>query len=163
MTRLESTGSTVSRRDRISLTQTERIDYVRAARTMTLCSHGPGGYPHAVAMWFVVDDDETVWMTTYRKSQKALNVRRNRKVALSIESGTTYQSLKGVLIRGDAEVIGNTDVVLAVLERIHQKMYGAAPSGIGDAMRDQARKRAAIRVTPTRISSWDHAKLGGTY
>ena len=153
----------MSRRDRISLGQAERIDYIKAAHTMTLCTHGPGGYPHAVAMWFIVDDDETVWMTTYRKSQKTLNIRRNRKVALSIESGTTYQSLKGVLIRGNAEVIENIDVVLAVLKRIHEKMHGALPAGVDDEMRNRARKRAVIRVTPTRISSWDHAKLGGTY
>ena len=34
-------------------------------------------------------------MTTYRKSQKALNVRRNAKVALSAESGVTLPAPEG--------------------------------------------------------------------
>jgi len=27
----------------------------------------------------------------------------------------------------------------------------------------QAQKRVALRFTPTRIVSWDHRKLGGSY
>jgi general stress protein 26 len=114
-------------------------------------------------MWFVVDEDETVWMTTYRKSQKALNIQRNPKVALHVESGVAYDQLKGVLFRGDAQLIDDPEVVFGVLKRVHQKMVGSFPEGIDDAMRAQARKRLAIKVKPCRISSWDHAKLAGTY
>jgi hypothetical protein len=37
------------------------------------------------------------------------------------------------------------------------------PDEAKEAMRQQARKRIVIGVTPRRISSWDHAKLGGSY
>jgi PPOX class probable F420-dependent enzyme len=153
----------VSQRKLIEMTLEERKPYVAGARTIILCTHGPKGYPHAVAMWFVVDEDETVWMTTYRKSQKAVNVRRDPKVALHVESGVVYDQLKGVLIRGDAELIDDPDVVFGVLKRVHAKMVGSFPQGIDEAMRAQAQKRLAIKVTPRRISSWDHAKLAGTY
>jgi PPOX class probable F420-dependent enzyme len=155
----------VKQRDAISLTPAECREYIAAARTLTLCSNGPQGYPHAVAMWFVVDDDGTVWMTTYRKAQKAVNVERDPKVALHIESGQTYDTLKGVLIRGDAEVVRDEEIIFQTLRRVHQKMSGAFPAaaGVEEVMRWQARKRVALKITPRRISSWDHAKLGGKY
>jgi PPOX class probable F420-dependent enzyme len=155
----------VSRRDEIALTAAEQVAYIAAARTLTLCTHGPHGYPHAVAMWYAVDDDGVVWMSTYRKSQKALNVRRNPKVALHIESGETYETLKGVLVRGDAELLDDEDVVFRTIMRVHTKMAGAFPEGTGieEAIRWQARKRVAIKVTPRHVSSWDHSKLGGAY
>ena len=153
----------MSSRDQIALTHAERREYVGAARTLTLCTHGPHGYPHAVAMWFVVDEDDTVWMTTYRKSQKALNLRRNPKVALHIESGVTYDTLKGVLIRGDAELVEDEEVVLQTIKRVHMKMLGVVQNGIEEAMRAHARKRVAMKITPWRVSSWDHSKLGGGY
>lgn len=153
----------MNRRSLIELTPEERKPYIAQAKTIILCTHGPNGYPHAVAMWFAADEDETVWMTTYRKSQKAVNIRRNPKVALHVESGTVYDQLKGVLIRGDAEVIDDPEVVFGVLRRVNGKMLGSFPEGIDEVMRDQARKRVAIKVTPRRISSWDHAKLAGTY
>jgi PPOX class probable F420-dependent enzyme len=153
----------MSRRDQIALTAEERRSYVASARTIILTTHDPHGYPHPVAMWFVVDPDEAVWMSTYRKSQKTLNVRRNPKVALLVESGVTYETLKGVLIRGDAEAIDDVEAVLGVIKRVHEKMAGSLPEGVDDAMRAQALKRVAIKVTPKRFSSWDHAKLGGGY
>jgi PPOX class probable F420-dependent enzyme len=153
----------MSRRNLIALTADERRKYVAAARTIILTTHDPRGYPDPVAMWFVVDHDETVWMTTYRKSQKTLNIRRNPKVALLVESGVTYETLKGVVIRGDAEPIEDVEAVLRVIKRVHEKMAGSLPEGVDDAMRLQAQKRVAIKVIPKRFSSWDHSKLGGAY
>lgn len=153
----------MNRRKLIELGPEERKSYVAHARTIILCTLGPQGYPHAVPMWFDLDDDGTVWMTTYGKSQKTINVRRNPKVALLVESGVAYETLKGVLIRGDAEVVEETETVFEVLKRVHRKMTGSLPTGIDDAMRAQAKKRVAIRIVPRRISSWDHAKLGGAY
>jgi PPOX class probable F420-dependent enzyme len=147
----------------IELSPEERGAYVPAAQTIHLCTHGPHGYPHIVPMWFAADGDQTVWMTTYRKSQKVLNIRRNPKVALMAESGVTYDTLKGVLIRGDAELIDDADTVVHILKRIHQKTSGSFPEGIDDALRAQASKRVAIKVAAKKVSSWDHGKLGGVY
>jgi PPOX class probable F420-dependent enzyme len=155
----------VKQRDAIALTPDELKQYIATARTLTLCTQGPHGYPHAVAMWYAVDDDGTVWMSTYRKSQKAVNVRRNAKVALHIESGQTYDQLRGVLIRGDAEIVDDEDKVYQTIRRVHEKMSGSFPDGTGveEAIRWQARKRVALKITPRRVSSWDHSKLGGGY
>ena len=153
----------MNRRKLIEITPAERKRYVAEAKTIILCTHGAHGYTHAVAMWFLADDDEVIWMTTYRKAQKVLNIRRDPKVALLVESGMTYDALKGVLIRGDAELIDDEDTCVGILTRIHEKMSGSLPEGVEDAMRAQARKRVAIKVTRRRVSSWDHAKLGGAY
>lgn len=154
----------MNRRKQIELSPEERSAYLSKALTLTLCTHGRDGYPHAVAMWFAADEDGTVWMTTYRKSQKTVNIRRNAKVALSVESGTSYDTLKGILIRGEAEIVDEPQVVLRTFERVHAKaMGGPLPEGIGDQMRKQAAKRVVIKVTPKKVSSWDHSKLGGTY
>ena len=150
-------------RKQIELTPEEARAFVNPALTIQLCTHGAHGYPHVVPMWFAVDDDLTVWMTTFRKSQKAVNIRRNPKVALLVESGTVYDKLKGVLIRGDAELIEDVDTIVGVITRVHARMSGSFPEGVEEAMRGQATKRVAIKITARRVSSWDHAKLGGLY
>jgi PPOX class probable F420-dependent enzyme len=157
----------MNRRSSIALTPEEQRAYIATAHTLTLCTHGPHGYPHAVAMWFAVDPDGTIWMTTYGKSQKALNVRRNPKVALHIESGETYDTLKGVCIRGDAAIVDDQELVVRTILRVNERMSGVmipeGAEGVEDAIRWQARKRVALKITPVRISSWDHAKLGGVH
>lgn len=152
----------MNRRAEIAIDDDERRRYVAAATTIILVSIGRDGYPHAVPMWFVVDDDGTVYMTTYARSQKAVNLRRNPRVALLVESGERYDELKGVLIRGTAEVIDDLDLCVGVLSRVHAKHVGGV-EGVEDVMRAQARKRVVLKVTPDHVSSWDHRKLGGTY
>jgi PPOX class probable F420-dependent enzyme len=152
----------MNRRAAIQLTPEEQREFLETSRTAVLSTIDRRGYPHAIAMWYVIEDGCAL-MTTYAKSQKAVNVRRNPKVALVVESGTTYDTLKGVLIRGTAELIDDEETCLSVLMRVHEKMQGSIPDGIEEALREQARKRLVIRVRPERVSSWDHSKLGGTY
>jgi PPOX class probable F420-dependent enzyme len=153
----------MNRRQSIQLTGDEQRAFLDRAKTIILSTIEGNGYPHSVAMWYVVDGDGSVLMTTYAKSQKAVNIRRNAKVCLLVEEGETYQTLRGVLIRGRAQLIDDFDTRLAVLTRIHTKMSGAFPRGVEDALRQQASKRVVIRIVPERVSSWDHGKLGGGY
>lgn len=153
----------MNKRNAIELSDDERRRYLQEALTIILVSIGRDGYPHAVPMWFVVDDDGTISMTTYGRSQKTLNVRRNPRVALLVESGVRYDQLKGVLLRGTAEVIDDQDTCVQTLMRIQTKHMGALAPGVEEIMRAQAQKRVVLRITPERIASWDHQKLGGAY
>jgi PPOX class probable F420-dependent enzyme len=152
----------MKRRDAIQMTPQEREEFLTTAKTIVLSTLDRRGYPHSVAMWYVLEDG-CFWMTTYAKSQKAVNIRRNPKVALMAESGLAYDTLKGVLVRGRADLIEDVGGCVRVLTRIHQKMMGSIPQGIEDALQRQARKRVIIKVIPERFSSWDHGKLGGAY
>jgi PPOX class probable F420-dependent enzyme len=155
----------MSRRQQIALTPEEQRDYLEHSHTIILVSNDRRGYPHPVAMWYLAEPDGGVVMTTFRKSQKSLNLRRDPRCTLLIESGRTYPELKGVIIRGQAEIDDDTEHVLDVLEAVQHKYNPGLPlEGLRDALRGQAAKRCLIRVRPERVSSWDHAKLGpGVY
>ena len=79
-----------SRRDLIRMTDEERMAFLRAEKTITIVSNGNDGHPHAMPMWFTVDDDGTVRMSTFRKSQKVKNIQRDPKVTLLVEAGEEY-------------------------------------------------------------------------
>jgi nitroimidazol reductase NimA-like FMN-containing flavoprotein (pyridoxamine 5'-phosphate oxidase superfamily) len=139
------------------MTPDEMRQFLKRSKTIVLSTIDHHGYPHSVAMWYEMEGDDFV-MTTYAKSQKAMNV------ALMAEAGETYESLKGVLVRGRAELITDVERCVGILLRVHEKMWGGAlPPGADGVLREQARKRVLIKVTPERTSSWDHSKLGGVY
>jgi len=153
----------MNRRNVIALTPEERQQFLEESHTIILTSTDRNGYPHPVAMWYCVDPDGSVVMTTFAKSQKAVNLRRDPRCALLVESGRTYNELKGLLIRGRATLDADTEKVLDLLERVQLKYSGTEATGMRDVMRGQASKRVLVRVHPERVSSWDHAKLGGVY
>jgi PPOX class probable F420-dependent enzyme len=153
----------MKRRNLIQMTSEEQHEFLRRTKTLILSTIDHRGYPHSVPMWYEMDGP-TFLMTTYAKSQKAMNIRRDPRVALLTEAGETYDTLKGVLIRGRAEIISDVEMCVGILLRVHKKMAGAPlPPGADEALQMQARKRVIIKVTPERISSWDHSKLGGSY
>jgi PPOX class probable F420-dependent enzyme len=153
----------VPRRRQIDLTPDEQREMLASSRTIVLSSIDRRGYPHSVPMWYAVRDG-CVLMTTYAKSQKAVNLRRDPRCSLLVEAGTSYDQLRGVLIRGRAELIADVDAVLDTLARVHAKHGGGVtPAGVGEALRAHAAKRVVIKVHPERVSSWDHRKLGGAY
>jgi len=119
------------------------------------------GFPHVVAMGFLARDG-AIYMTSYGKAQKVLNVRRNPRVAVMIEAGERYSDFHGVMIRGRCEVIEDPAQVEMVIREAARKADGAEPRPNPGALA-RASKRVVLRVTPEKVASWDHRKLGGAY
>jgi len=153
----------MKKRDQIKMTGEEQRKFLEEARTMILVSNGRDGYPHPVPMWFVIRDGRPI-MSTYARSQKVLNLRRDPRVTALVEAGEQYDQLRGVMIRGRAEIIEERPLVEDVQVAFALKYVGGPfPEGAEELIRARAMKRVAIRINPEYVTSWDHAKLGGGY
>jgi PPOX class probable F420-dependent enzyme len=157
----------MSRRTQIQLTPDEVRSFLEASKTAILCSVGPDGVPHPMPMWYALDGSGAVLMTTFAKSQKVLNLRRDPRVSVLVEDGQVYQELRGVVLYGQAEIEPETGRVLDVLTKVSSRYTDGGSSAPAEALRQgllaTARKRVALRVAPQRVVSWDHRKLGGVY
>ena len=98
-----------TRRNSIELTDEERRAFLAEKKTIIIVSNGKDGYPHPMPMWFYADGEGCVYCTTFAKSQKVLNYRRDPKATLLAESGIEYAELKGVVIYANVEIIEDTD------------------------------------------------------
>jgi hypothetical protein len=113
-------------------------------------------------MWFYLESGE-LKMWTYAKSQKALNARRDPRVALLIEKGEPYRDLKGVLVRGHVRVTGDADEVSDIGRKLFDR-YVAPRSGLAAdqgphlEIERQAAKRVGLILPLENVVSWDHAK-----
>jgi len=118
----------MNRQSQIKMSPEERHTYLsEKAKTMMLCTIDKDGFPHAVAMAYMLKDD-CVYMTSFKKAQKVVNVRRNPKVAVMVESGVAYNELKGVMIRGHCEVIDDADEVWKIMREIRGFQEGGTPA-----------------------------------
>jgi PPOX class probable F420-dependent enzyme len=149
----------MSTRDRIKMSEDERLAFVEEERTVIVTSFGPKGWPHSMPMWFVLRDGE-VWMWTYRTSQKVRNLERDARATLLVEAGETYDQLRGVMTEAEAEVVDDYDAVLKLGRELGIR-YGGGAEGleVEEALARQAAKRVGIRFHPLRVVSWDHRKI----
>jgi PPOX class probable F420-dependent enzyme len=151
------------KRAQIQLTPDEQLALLKRAKTMALCTIGKDGYPHVVAMAFMVKDG-CIYMTSYRKAQKVVNIRRNPKVAVMVETGGQYHELKGLMIRGRCEIIEDPGEVWKIMREIREFQEGGPPPPADAVVQARAQKRAALKIVPEKVASWDHSKLGpGVY
>jgi PPOX class probable F420-dependent enzyme len=151
---------TMSRRRQIRLTLDEQAAFLREHRKGALATMGKDGFPHVVAMNFLAKDG-AFYMTSYGKAQKVLNIRRNPRVALMAETGDNYSELRGVMIRGECEIIEGADAVREVFAAMAEARGAPAERPRGSA--DSAPKRVVLKIVPEKVTSWDHRKLGGAY
>ncbi len=155
-----------SRRNNIELSAAEIREFLASQKTLIIVSNGKDGYPHPMPMWFYVDDEDCLYCTTFGKSQKILNWRRDPKASLLVETGTEYAQLKGVVIYARAEVIEDLDTAIDTLVKINTRgttVDAAQRQALTAAVSKTAAKRAVIKFHPQRYVSWDHSKLGGRY
>jgi general stress protein 26 len=155
-----------SRREQIQLTSAEIADYLVEQKTIVIVSNGKGGYPHPMPMWFYADAEGAVYCTTFRKSQKVLNLERDPRATLLVESGEVYAALKSVLIRARAEIVDDRDAVIDALVKINTKGQTVTDADIEKlvgAVSQTADKRVVLKFVPEAYVSWDHGKLGGRY
>lgn len=152
------------KRSQIMMTDDEVRAFLESERVLNVATNGPTGHPHLVAMWFALIDHKPVFWT-YGKSQKIANLQRDSKMTGLIESGDTYDQLRGVELRGRGTIVDNYDEVLEIGKTVGVKYSG--PSALDDTalpfLEAQATKRVGVVFEVEHIASWDHTKLAGKY
>ena len=147
------------RRDAIAMSDGELVAFLQTERTVICATNGPRGWPHLMALWYVVRDG-ALWAWTYAKSQKVRNLQRDPRATLQVETGASYDQLRGVMIEAETTVHAALETVTALGVELAARYGGAdpGPEAIA-AVQAQAPKRVALEFTAVRTASFDHRKL----
>jgi len=146
------------------MTPEEIEAFLQEGKTANIATIGPNGRPHLTALWYVPRGD-VIETWTYAKSQKAVNLRRLPQATILVETGDSYEKLRGVSMECDVELVTNTEKITLIGQQLmHRYTENPQVATAGSQfVRLQAPKRVGLVCRPTKIVSWDHAKLGGAY
>lgn len=150
------------------MTDEELRAFLDEQRIVQVATAGPHGRPHLVPLWYFVENGgerPILRGWTYAKSQKARNLQRDPRATISIDDGVAYEELRGAMMECDVELERDADRVAEYGTALFER-YG--PGGelapeVREMVAAQARKRVGLRFVATRVVTWDHRKLGGTY
>lgn len=147
---------------KIAMTTDELDAFLTEQRTCRVATVGPDG-PHATALWFLWDG-AAMWLYSVTRSQRWADLMREPRVGIVVDGGHDFFELHGVEILGTVEVVGDVPRTpesptaadaLAPLEQVFARKYFDADEMFHDG------KHAWLKVTPTKIASWDFRKLAG--
>ena len=148
-----------NQRAQVVMSDDEVDEFLHQQRSSTVATYGPEGQIHLVGMWYAVMDGQ-VWFETKRKAQKVVNLRRDPRMSFLVESGQTYDRLRGVAMEGRGVVIEADDVVWDVCVTIFERYNGTYSEQMKPLVEFMAKNRVAVRFDVDRVRSWDHRKLG---
>lgn len=99
----------------------EAIDLLEGPNFAHLATLGPDGEPHSVPVWAAMEGDRVVFFTQ-PSSQKAKNVERDARVAISVVD--FEQPYRGGWVRGRVVATREGEAALEVMDRMAQQYTG---------------------------------------
>ena len=136
--------------------------FLRGAKKVQVATVNPDGSPHLATLFYVVRDGRIAFWT-YGKSQKIRNIERDPRITCLVETGDTYDQLRGVELVGTATILTDAADVQAVGESVYERYTGPVNDQARAAVAAMGAKRAAVVIDVEQTVTWDHRKLGGTY
>ena len=91
-------------------------------RTAKLATSGPGGQPHVMPVWFVLDGKELVF-TTWAESVKGRNLRRDARAAVIVDEEVAPYAF--IHIRGQVTLSEDPEELLRFATAIGGRYMGA--------------------------------------
>ncbi|MEV4001984.1 pyridoxamine 5'-phosphate oxidase family protein [Actinomadura sp. NPDC049753] len=155
-----------SKRDKIKMTPEEVAAYLAANFKVQVATVGKDGEPHLVTMFYTLYEGRIAF-TTYKSSQKVINLRRNPVMTCLVEDGVEYNELRGVALYGRGLVIEDPEPRSKVGMVVGSRMAGLPVPELGEpvdpviaeGIEQALAKRVLIVMEPDRVVSWDHRKV----
>ncbi|MFB4312989.1 pyridoxamine 5'-phosphate oxidase family protein [Actinomadura sp. 21ATH] len=154
-----------SRREQIRMTDAEVAAYLAESSKVQVATLGKDGAPHLVTMFYALLDGKIAF-STYRTSQKVVNLRRDPTMTCLVEDGTEYSELRGVSLYGKGRIVDDPEVRLQVGAVVGARLAGLPVPEMGapldpafkEGLERSLAKRVIIVMEPDRVVSWDHRK-----
>jgi PPOX class probable F420-dependent enzyme len=116
-------------------------------RTAKLATNGPGGQPHVMPVWFVLDGEELVF-TTWGDSVKGRNLRRSPRAAVIVDEELAPYAF--VHIRGHVTLSEDPEELLRFATAIGSRYMGADRAG-EFGRRNAVPGELLVRLRPERV------------
>jgi PPOX class probable F420-dependent enzyme len=148
-------------RDAIRMDEAEQAALFAECKSLQVATLGPRGEPHLTTLWYTLHEGKVLF-ETYGKSQKAVNLRRDPRIAVLVEAGETYDQLRGISIQGRAELVEEGERLQALMRVLVDHHFpGQTAEQVAGMAAQMAQKRIVVVVHADKTISWDHRKLGG--
>ena len=151
--------SMASGRNAVTMSDGEIEQFLADNMKVQIATIGPDGSPHLTTLFYVLEDGLLAFWT-YGRSQKVVNLRRDPRMSFLVETGQTYDQLRGVALEGRGVVIEDRDVVWDVCVDIFNRYNGEYSEEMKPFVEFMAKNRVVVRLDVDRVRSWDHRKLG---
>ncbi len=132
---------------------TKRDDFIKTQKVLRLATIDQKGTPHIVPVWYLYSAKK-FYIGTNTRTEKAKNIKKNKRVSLCIDIGIQSPDIFGVLVKGTAKLILDENKVSKLAKRILLRYFKSLENKSAKELLDDT--DCIIEITPKKFSVWSY-------
>ncbi len=132
---------------------TKRDDFIKTQKVLRFATIDQKGTPHIVPVWYLYSAKK-FYIGTNTRTEKAKNIKKNKRVSLCIDIGIRSPDIFGVLGQGSAKLILDENKVSKLAKRILLRYFRSLENKSAKELLDDT--NCIIEITPKKFSVWSY-------
>ena len=131
----------------------KKDEFLKSQKILRLATIGKDKTPHIVPVWYLYSGKK-FYIGTNTKTQKAKNVKTNKRVAFCVDVGINAPNIYGVMGQGNANLILEKNKVKTIAKKILLRYFKTLENKSAKELLDDT--DCVIQITPEDISVWNY-------
>ena len=131
----------------------KRDEFLKDQKILRLATIGKNKTPHIAPVWYRYSGKK-FYIGTNTKTQKAKNVKKNKRVSCCVDVGVNAPNIYGVLIQGNANLILDNSKVKIIAKKILSRYFKTLENKSAKELLDDT--DCIIEIVPEKFTVWNY-------
>ena len=131
----------------------ELIKFLKKEKILHLATIDEKNSPHIVPVWYMYSSKK-IYIGTNTKTQKAKNIKNNKKVSFCVDVGVNAPKIFGVMGKGTAKLLRDESTVNRIAKRILLRYFKTLDSKSARELLDDT--DCIIEILPKEFTNWKY-------
>ena len=131
----------------------ELIKFLKKEKILHLATIDEKNSPHIVPVWYMYSSKK-IYIGTNTKTQKAKNIKNNKKVSFCVDVGVNAPKIFGVMGKGTAKLLRDESTVNRIAKRILLRYFKTLDSKSARELLDDT--DSIIEILPKVLTNWKY-------
>ncbi len=132
---------------------TSQDNFLKTQKVLRLATIDNTGTPHIVPVWYLYSQKK-FYIGTNTKTEKAKNLRKNKRVSFCIDVGIHSPDIYGVMGKGNAKLILDKNKVSSIAKKILKRYFRTLENKSAKELLEDT--DCIIEITPKKLSTWSY-------
>ena len=127
--------------------------FLKEQKILRLATIGKNKTPHIVPVWYMYSSKK-IYVGTNTRTQKAKNVKKNKRVSFCVDTGIMSPDIFGVMGQGNANLILDNSKVKKIAKKILCRYFDSMENKSAKELLDDT--DCIIEIIPEKWSTWNY-------
>lgn len=132
---------------------TKKDEFLKSQKILRLATLGKNNSPHIVPVWYLYSAKK-FYIGTNTRTQKAKNIKKNKKISFCIDTGVNAPNIYGVMGQGKANLILEESKMKRIAKKILLRYFTTLNKKSARELLEDT--DCIIEIIPEKLTLWSY-------